>query len=70
VMDDCEVCKPDPRPAHKGPGVPVQMIGTRHRVDCPLIPTLTPSEELRKQLAEVRDCERRAWEMARGWVIG
>lgn len=70
MSGDCEVCKPDPRPIHDGPGIPVQMIGTRHRTDCPLVPDLTPSGELRKQLASIRESGRRAAQAAHGWVIG
>lgn len=71
-MDDCEVCKPDPVPKYDGPGVPVPMVGTRHRMTCELLPRPTPEaeEELRKQLAEIRACERRAWQSAHTYIIG
>ena len=70
-MKDCEVCKPEPRPAHSGLGVPIEMQGTRHRRDCPLVPRMEPSDELRDQLRKIREAERAAWaSVAEGWVIG
>lgn len=69
-MSDCELCKPEPMRRIQAPGFPIQMVGTRHRIDCPLVPQMEPSEWLRERLAEIAECERRAWREAQGWVIG
>jgi hypothetical protein len=69
-MSDCEVCKPEPEKPLVGPGERIPMPGTRHRPDCPLIPRMEPSEELRKQLAAIKESERKAWAAAQGWVMG
>ena len=70
MSTDCEICKPEPIKKYDGPGEVIEMPGTRHRRECPLVPNLEPSEELKKQLASIRDAERRAWVEAQNWIIG
>lgn len=71
TVTDCEICKPDPVPEHKGPGVPVPTPGTRHRIDCPTFGGAFEVSQDHIDFAErCRRARVRAMEQANNWLIG
>lgn len=69
---DCQVCKPPALPVHEGPGFPIEMPGTRHRSNCPLVPQLSDEakQRIREAFEESARARRRAMESAHTYVIG
>lgn len=67
----CPECRYE-RPTYTGPGKEITLPGMVHHRSCPTLPFPTDEEadQLRRDLAEIADCERRAWEAARHIVIG